>query len=66
MSLAKQPTRRATRAYDDFATRLDELQKARISALSAFAKDVAQGTYPGSEDTVGVSKEVVEFLDLQR
>jgi 3-methyl-2-oxobutanoate hydroxymethyltransferase len=53
---------RHVKAYEDFATRLADLQKARVSALKRFADDARSGAYPGPEVSVATSAEALDAL----
>ena len=58
---------RHAKAYRDFRTEYDRLQRERVGAFAEFAADVASGAYPQPEHLVPVDDDVVaafvEHLD---
>jgi 3-methyl-2-oxobutanoate hydroxymethyltransferase len=50
---------RHARVYADLAAEYDRLQGMRVTAMSAFARDVRAGAYPSPDTVVGVEADVV-------
>lgn len=50
---------RHAKVYADFATEYDRLQEKRVAAMSAFAADVHDGSYPAPQHLVDSESEVV-------
>ena len=56
---------RHAKAYRDFRSEYDRLQRERIAAFGEFRADVASGAYPGPEHVVSISDQEFEgFLRL--
>lgn len=53
---------RHVKAYEDFATRLADLQTARVSALKRFAEEARSGTYPGPEVSLAAPPDALDAL----